>query len=200
MAEEPCWGRGLIIKQLGNLFSIIHVVLVTSGAGRGHFQKAAAMLSNTRWNFKVWSSDGDASARTPAGSGPLELQGNATALGELGEQKKSPYSLLGNQKGSLSGRGQTMWENLRLHPLLRPQRAHPLCVLPKPGLPATTTSSAFCTSNACPAGRHRTRALPLPLLHAISLGTGALRPTQHRRTGVTGPDMCCLAELASPRP
>lgn len=42
MAEEPCWGRGLIIKQLGNLFSITHVVLVTSGAGRGHFQKAAA--------------------------------------------------------------------------------------------------------------------------------------------------------------
>lgn len=74
---------------------------------------------------------------------------------------------------------------------------HPLRVLPKPGPPAATTSSAFCTSNACPAGRHRTRALPLPLLPAISLGAGALRPTQHRRAGVTGPDTCCLAELAS---
>ena len=28
MGEEPRWGMGLIIKQLGNLFSIIHVVLV----------------------------------------------------------------------------------------------------------------------------------------------------------------------------
>lgn len=170
------------------------------GCWQRPFPKGSGDAEDHEAEIQIWSGDGDASARTPAGSGPLELQGDATALGELGDQKKSPYSLPGNQKGALSGRGRGVWGNLGLRPLPRPQRAHPLRVLPKPGPPAKTTSSAFCTSNARPAGRHRTRALPLPLLHAISLGTGALRPTQHRRAGVTGPDMCCLAELASPRP
>lgn len=60
------------------------------------------MPRNTRRKFKVWSGDGDVSAETPAGADPLELQGDATALGELGKQKKSPYSLPGDQKGLLS--------------------------------------------------------------------------------------------------
>lgn len=61
MGKEPCWGRGLIIKQLENLFSIVHLALVASGAGRGNFQNTVAMPRNTR-KFKIWGGDGDASA------------------------------------------------------------------------------------------------------------------------------------------
>lgn len=126
MGEEHRWGRGLIIKQLGKLFSIICIVLVTLGAGRGCFQRAAAMPRNTRREIKVWSIDGDASAGTSAGAGLLVLQGDATAFGELGKQKKSPYCLMGNQKGPLSTQGQSMQANLWLHPLLNLWRAHAL--------------------------------------------------------------------------
>ena len=41
MGEEPRWGMGLIIKQLGNLFSIIHVVLVP--------QVLAGAVSKRQW-------------------------------------------------------------------------------------------------------------------------------------------------------
>lgn len=58
MGKEPCWGRGLIIKQLGNLFSIVHAALVASGAGRGNFQNAVAMPRKTRRKFSIWSGDG----------------------------------------------------------------------------------------------------------------------------------------------
>lgn len=95
MGEEPCWGRGLIIKQLGNLFSIIHVVLDTSGASQGCFQKTLVMPQNTKRKFKVWSSDGDA-------FGELVSSDGASALDELGKQNKSLCSLPGDQKGLLS--------------------------------------------------------------------------------------------------
>lgn len=61
MGKEPCWGRGLIIKQLGNLSSIAHLALVPSGAGRGNFQNTVAMPRKTRSTFKIWRGDGDAS-------------------------------------------------------------------------------------------------------------------------------------------
>lgn len=97
MGKEPCWGRGLIIKQLGNLFSIVHVALVASGAaGRGNFQNAVAVPRKTRRKFNIWSGDGDTSAATPSGAGPLKPQADVTALGERGKQKKSPYSYPGD--------------------------------------------------------------------------------------------------------
>lgn len=108
MGEEPRWGRGLIIKQLGNLFSIILIVFVTLGAGRGRCQKAAVTPMNTRRKFKVWSGDGDASVGIPAGAGRMELRGDATALGELGKRKNLPDSLLGDRKGLPSARQQSM--------------------------------------------------------------------------------------------
>lgn len=83
-----------------------------------------------------------------------------------------------------------------MHPPLHSRRAHPLRVLPKPGLSAPTASPAFHTSNVCPAGEHRTQALPLPS-SAPSPGAGALRPRWHRRPGVTGPGRCCPAGSAS---
>jgi len=108
MGEEPRWGRGLIIKQLGDLFSNIHIVLVALSAGRGCFQKAEAMPGNRRRKFKAWRGDGDASAGTPAAAGPLELQGDAAALGELGKRRRSPRSLPGEWKG------QSVREKVRL--------------------------------------------------------------------------------------
>lgn len=41
MGKEPCWGRGLIIKQLGDLFSSVHLALVALGAGWA--------ISKTQW-------------------------------------------------------------------------------------------------------------------------------------------------------
>lgn len=86
MGKEPCWGRGLIIKQLGNLFSIVHLESVASGAGRGNFQNTVAMPRKTRRKFKIWSGDGDASADLAH----RNLGGDVTVLDELWKQRNHP--------------------------------------------------------------------------------------------------------------
>lgn len=89
-AEEPCWGRGLIIKQLGNLFSIIHVVLVTSGAGRGRFQKAAATLRITRRKFKFGAVMGTPLQGLRQGPAHWSCRGMLLHWASLGTKRNPP--------------------------------------------------------------------------------------------------------------